>query len=66
VNESRTVKFVLINANPIDITIEKISITLPKTTLQLVQMQLLNGTETKMGFKNINRDDDIIDVRLFK
>jgi hypothetical protein len=66
VNESRTVKFVLINANPIDITIEKISITLPKTTLQLVQMQSLNGTETKMGFKNINRDDDIIDVRLFK
>jgi hypothetical protein len=66
VNESRTVKFVLINANPIDITIEKISITLPKTTLQLVQMQSLNGTETKMGFKNINRDDDIIDVRLLK
>ncbi len=64
-NEIRTVRFVLVNGNPLDITIEKISMTLPKTTIQLVQMQTLNGTETNVGFKHISGSDDITDVRLF-
>jgi hypothetical protein len=63
VNVSRTVKFQLINANPIDISIEQISLTLPKTTIQVIQMQSLNGSETNVPFKASYRKDDIIKVR---
>jgi hypothetical protein len=63
VNVSRTVRFLLINANPIDISIEQISLTLPKTTIQLVQIQLINGSESNVPFKNSYRKDDIIKVK---
>jgi len=63
VNASRTVKFLLTNANPIDITIEQISLTLPKTTIQLSQMQLINGSEINALFKGSYRKDNIIKVR---
>ncbi len=63
VNVSRTVKFLLINANPIDISIEQISLTLPKTTIQLVRMQLINGSETNVPFKISYRKDNIIKVQ---
>ncbi len=62
-NVSRTVKFLLINANPIDISIEQISLTLPKTTIQLVRMQLINGSETNVPFKISYRKDNIIKVQ---
>jgi hypothetical protein len=63
VNASRTVKFLLTNANPIDITIEQISLTLPKTTIQLSQMQLINGSEINALFKGSYRKDNIMKVR---
>ncbi|UJR33639.1 hypothetical protein I4U23_021073 [Adineta vaga] len=43
VNSPRTVKFILQNANPVEIPIEKISFTLPKSTLQISQIQTLNA-----------------------
>ncbi len=61
-NVSRTVKFILINANPIDISIEQISLTLPKANLQLIQMQTLDGSETKIAFKKTYRKDNIVKV----
>jgi len=66
VNVSRTVKFTLSNGNPIDISIEKISMTLPKANIQLTQMQLINGSETNVAYKRLYRNDDIIEVRLFQ
>jgi hypothetical protein len=62
VNVSRTVKFILINANPIDISIEQISFTLPKANLQLLQMQTLDGSETNIAFKRSFRKDTIVKV----
>lgn len=54
----------LVNGNPIDMSIERISMTLPKTTIQLTQMLSLNGTEIKAGFKRIISHDDITNVRI--
>ena len=62
VNESRIIKFFLINTNPLDISIDKISLTLPKTNIQLSQMQILNGSETTSSYKATYRKDDIIKV----
>ncbi|CAF2702202.1 unnamed protein product [Rotaria sp. Silwood2] len=59
VNVSRTVKFILKNANPINISIDKISLTLPKANIRLHQTQLLNGTETKTTWKSSYQNDDI-------
>ena len=61
-NVSRTVKFILINANPIDISIEQISLTLSKVTIQLVQMQTLDGIETNIAYKKSYRKDNLIKV----
>ena len=63
-NVTRTVKFLLINANPIDISIEQISLTLPRTTIKLAQMQLLNGSDTNTPFKGVYRKTDIIKVKI--
>ncbi|CAF4461293.1 unnamed protein product [Rotaria socialis] len=62
VNSSRTVKFILKNTNPIDIPIEKISLTLPKTNIRLIQLQLLNGSETKVSFKSLYQNEDITEL----
>lgn len=62
-NHSRTVEFVVINANPIDISIEQISFTVPKARLQLAQIQRLNGTETDVIVKKTIRKDNIVKVR---
>ncbi|CAF3697659.1 unnamed protein product [Adineta steineri] len=62
VNASRTVKFTLTNINPIDINIEKISLTLPKTTIQLVQMQFINGSESNAVYKRIYHNSDIVEL----
>jgi hypothetical protein len=62
VNTLRTVTFLLINANPIDISIEKISVSLPSTNIQLTQMQLLNGSETKQIFKSLSKNNAITEV----
>jgi hypothetical protein len=66
VNIVRIVKFLLINANPIDISIEQISLTLPKTNIQLIQMQTLNGNETNVTFQSSYRKNDITKVREVK
>ncbi len=65
-NIVRIVKFLLINANPIDISIEQISLTLPKTNIQLIQMQTLNGNETNVTFQSSYRKNDITKVREVK
>ncbi len=65
-NTVRIVKFLLINANPIDISIEQISLTLPKTNIQLIHIQTLNGNETNVAFKSSYRKDDITKVREVK
>lgn len=62
-NQSRTVEFVVINANPIDISIEQISFTVPKARLHLAQMQRLNGSETNVTYKKTFRKDNIVKVR---
>ncbi|CAF0749813.1 unnamed protein product [Adineta ricciae] len=62
VNASRTVKFVLQNANPVEISIETISHTLPKSTLQLAQMLSINGSETNAVFKSVYRNGQIIEI----
>ncbi|CAF3551098.1 unnamed protein product [Rotaria sordida] len=62
VNVSRTVKFMLKNANPVDILIDKISLTLPKANVYLNQMQLLNGSETKVPYKLSYKNDGIIEL----
>lgn len=63
VNHSRTVEFVVINANPINISIDQISFTVPKARLQLAQMQRLNGSETDVIVKKTVRKDNIAKVR---
>lgn len=65
-NVLRTVKFMLKNTNPIDINIEKILSTLPKANIRLLEMQLLNGTDSKISYKTSYQKDDIVEVRLNK
>ena len=62
-NHSRTVEFVVINANPIDISIDQISFTVPKARLQLAQITRLNGSETDVTVKKTIRKDNIAKVR---
>lgn len=54
------------NTNPIDINIEKILSTLPKANIRLLEMQLLNGTDSKISYKTSYQKDDIVEVRLNK
>lgn len=62
VNETRTIHFMLVNTNPLDISVDQIISTLPKTTIQLVHMQTLNGSETTISYQISHRKSDVYKV----
>lgn len=63
-NETRTIHFMLVNTNPLDISVDQIISTLPKTTIQLVHMQTLNGSETTITYQISHRKSDVYKVYL--
>ena len=62
-NVSRSVKFILKNVNPINVPIEKITLSLSKMNIHLIRMQLLNDSKANIELKQSYEYGDITQVR---